>query len=109
LLNSHSFRADETRVTSSPAIESDQTRQFVVAAVLAGLAATVFLLWTSVGFFGSRPTLYVDDVGQLVAAWTAAAVCAIAATRVTSGRAANWLRRSSSDASALPSFVNRIS
>ena len=58
-----------------------------MAAVLAGLAATVFLLWTSVGFFGSRPTLYVDDIGQLVAAWTAAAVCAIAATRVTSGRA----------------------
>jgi hypothetical protein len=74
-------------VTSWAPTDSDQTRRFAVSAVLAGLATTAFLLWTIVGFFGSRPTLYVDDIGQLAAAWVAAGVCAIAATRVTSGRA----------------------
>ena len=58
----------------------------MVSAVLAGVAVSTFLLWTTVGFSGPRPTLSVDDIGQLVAAWIAAAVCAMAASRVTSGR-----------------------
>jgi hypothetical protein len=62
-------------------------RPFIVGAALAGTATVVFLLWVILDIGGSWTSLCVDDIGQLIAAWTAAAVCAIASRHVSTGRA----------------------
>lgn len=62
-------------------------RPFVVGLALTGTATVVFLFWVILDIGGSWASLCVDDIGQLVAAWTAAALCAIASRRVSTGRA----------------------
>jgi len=61
-------------------------RRFLVGSVLAGLMTLVFLLWIVLGIDGARVTLYVDDIGQGVAAWCATIVCGVAARRASAGR-----------------------
>jgi len=55
--------------------------------VLAGLTTAVFLLWVIFDVDGAHVTLKVDDIGQLIAAWCATAVCGAAAFRASTGRA----------------------
>ncbi|MGD0882279.1 MAG: hypothetical protein ABSB09_11995 [Acidimicrobiales bacterium] len=62
-------------------------RSFLVAAVLAGAAVALYLLWILVAIGGTHMTLQVDDVGQWVAAWCATAVCCVAAFRAPQARA----------------------
>lgn len=64
----------------------DNRRSFIVGSVLAGLLTLLFLLWIVIGIGGPRPTLWVDDIGQAVAAWCATVVCAVAAFRASMGR-----------------------
>ncbi len=64
-----------------------QKRLFLVGSVLAVVATGVFLAWVTLGIDGARVTLQVDDIGQWVAAWCAAAVCGVAAFRASAGRA----------------------
>ena len=62
-------------------------RAFVVGLAVAMTAAVMFLLWAALDIGGSWVSLCVDDLGQLIAAWTAAVVCAVASRRVFTGRA----------------------
>lgn len=59
---------------------------FLIGSVLAGLTSLAFLMWIVFGIDGARVTLAVDDIGQLVAALCAAAVCGMAARRAPAGR-----------------------
>jgi hypothetical protein len=63
------------------------SRRFLVGAVLAAAATVLFLLWVVFGVNGAGTTLQVDDIGQWVAAWCAAAVCCVAASRSSQARA----------------------
>ncbi len=58
----------------------------MVGAVVAGGMTLVFLLWIVFDLGGAHVTLEVDDLGQLVAAWCATAVCGAAALRGVPGR-----------------------
>lgn len=61
-------------------------RPFLVASSLAAVASLVFLLWMVLTVGGTRLTDAVDDVGELVAALVAAALCGFAASRSGSHR-----------------------
>jgi hypothetical protein len=69
-------------------VERDRT--FLVATLAFALLAVLFLLWMIVVIGGPHLTDAVDDLGELAAALVAAAACALAATRLTSGRAC-WI------------------
>jgi hypothetical protein len=56
----------------------------------------LFLLWIILKLDGAHVTLQVDDIGQVVAAWCATAVCGVAAFRRTPGRATWTLLAASS-------------
>jgi hypothetical protein len=64
----------------------DERRVFLVGCVLAAFATVLFLLWVSFDLDGTRVTLWVDDVGQGLAAWCATAVCGVAAFRASIAR-----------------------
>lgn len=53
---------------------------------MAGSGALFFLLWVSLRIDGPHVTLWVDDIGQGLAAWCAALVCGVAAYRSPKAR-----------------------
>lgn len=76
-------------------------RLFAVAAVGAVVAATVFLLWLAFGLGGPRMTDGFDDVGEFVAALSAAVACGAAARRSPRARTSWRLLAAASGAWAL--------
>jgi hypothetical protein len=61
-------------------------RWFLAAAVAAGLATVLFVVWLVVRIGGARTTDALDDIGELVAALCAATACGVAARRAPSAR-----------------------
>ncbi len=56
-------------------------RHFVAAAVLAGLLSIAFTAWTAFHWVSNQATIDIDDIGEAVAAFLAAASCGLAAVR----------------------------
>jgi len=56
-------------------------RVFAIAAVVAGTLAAAFVAWTAFRVGGDHATIAVDDIGEAVAAFIAAASCGLAAAR----------------------------
>jgi len=56
-------------------------RWFVVGAAFSAISSLVFFLWMLLVIGGPRITDGVDDIAELVAAWIAASLCALAAVR----------------------------
>jgi two-component system, sensor histidine kinase and response regulator len=65
-------------------------RYFAIAAAIATALSVGFIAWTSLRIGGDRPTIAVDDLGEAVAAWLAAASCAFAAVRNTRRTRLAW-------------------
>lgn len=61
-------------------------RWFVVGSVVAAAATVLFLLWVQLRVGGPRTTDAFDDIGELVAAWAATALCALGARRAPVAR-----------------------
>jgi len=76
-----------TRLADRLPVVDRQARRFVVGSALAGCVTLIFLLWIVLDIGGTRVTDGVDDIGELLAALCAAAVCGVAARRVSAGRA----------------------
>ena len=68
-----------------------QRLPFVVALGAALVTTGVFIAWIRLGIGGDTPTLYVDDVGTVLAALTAAVLCAGAALRHSGPKRRFWL------------------
>jgi hypothetical protein len=68
-----------------------QRLPFVVALGAALVTTGVFIGWIRLGIGGDTPTLYVDDVGTVLAALTAAVLCAGAALRHSGPKRRFWL------------------
>ncbi|MGA7911041.1 MAG: PAS domain-containing sensor histidine kinase [Candidatus Dormiibacterota bacterium] len=56
-------------------------RFFTIAAVVAATLAVAFVAWTALRVGGDQATIAVDDIGEAVAAFIAAASCGLAAAR----------------------------
>jgi hypothetical protein len=67
-------------------LEAGSRQKFLVGSVLTGSTILVFLLWTIVGIDGARATVWVDDIGQLLAPLCATVLCGAAARRASPGR-----------------------
>jgi len=65
-------------------------RPFVAAAGLAGLVSVVFTAWTALHWVGDQATIDLDDIGEAVAAFIAAASCGFAAVRNTGRTRLAW-------------------
>ncbi|HSP08619.1 MAG TPA: PAS domain-containing sensor histidine kinase [Candidatus Dormibacteraeota bacterium] len=56
-------------------------RAFTIAAAVAGTLAAAFVAWTAFRVGGDQATIAVDDIGEAVAAFIAAASCGLAAAK----------------------------
>ena len=65
---------------------SGPRRSFRIASVLAGIITLLFLIWLVLKPGGENVALWVDNVGETVAAWAASVVCLLAAYRSRSAR-----------------------
>src|SRR5579864_1083621 len=65
-------------------------RVFTIAAVIAGTLAVAFVAWTAVRVGGNQATIAVDDIGEAVAAFIAAASCGLAAARTEHRNRVAW-------------------
>ena len=69
---------------------SSEWRRFAFAALLAFVAAVVFLIWTAFRIGGVTTTIAVDDIGEAVASGVAAISLALAARRSSGRLRAAW-------------------
>ena len=74
-------------------------RPFAIAAATAAVASAVFVAWTAGHWISDQATIEVDDVGEAVAAFVAAASCGLAATRNRGRTRAAWALFAASAAS----------
>lgn len=82
-----------TLAMTSPPIRSDgrRWRPFAIAAAVFGLASLAFVVWTVLRLGGDQATIAVDDIGEGVAAGTAAVSCFLAARRTTAHLQRAWI------------------
>ncbi|MGH7764382.1 MAG: ATP-binding protein [Candidatus Dormibacteraceae bacterium] len=74
-------------------------RAFSIAAAIGGTLAVAFVAWTAFRVGGTQATVAVDDIGEAVAAFIAAASCGLAAGRTQRRTRAAWALFSASAAS----------
>ena len=65
-------------------------RPFLTAAAAAGIVSLLFTGWTAFHWISDQATIQVDDIGEAVAAFIAAASCAVAAGRNTGRTRLAW-------------------
>lgn len=65
-------------------------RPFVVAATAAAIAALLFTGWTAFHWLSDQATIGVDDIGEALAAFIAAASCSVAAAHNVGRTRAAW-------------------
>ncbi len=85
-------------VQANPAHQSSW-RTFAVAAILCAVGTAAFIVWTGFDLGGNTVTFAVDDIGNGVAAFIAAASCGIAATRFSGRTRLAWALLAASAAS----------
>src|SRR5215472_10861478 len=67
-----------------------RTRLFVVAVAVVGIASVFYALTLKYVFFGQKPVIAIDDVGEALAAAIAAGACAWAARRAQGKNRVGW-------------------
>src|SRR5579864_2236484 len=65
-------------------------RVFTIAALIAGTLAVAFVAWTAFRVGGNQATIAVDDIGEAVAAFIAAASCGLASARTERRNRLAW-------------------
>ena len=68
----------------------EQVRVFRKAAIAAAVVTAAFVAWLQFGFFGDTVTTAVDDYGEALAAFVAAAACLRVATRTEARARTGW-------------------